>query len=212
MAFLDSISKQLSDSLHAGGQKRRFGFNEEIFAEGDQASFLPLVLSGKVKMLHFLEPGKEVIVGIFEPGEMFALPPVFDGGKYPATAIAMEETELLCLGRDKFLRILEGSSEFSFAVIGWMSAMLREKTATIQNLATSSPEHRVGSILLKLAEKDAADPKISLRRQDIARMAGLTTETTIRAVRKLANKDLVQIIHGKIYIDRIEPLRRYLSA
>lgn len=90
--------------------------------------------------------------------------------------------------------------------------MLREKTATIQNLATASPEYRVGNVLLRLAEKEDSDStKILLRRQDIAEMAGLTTETTIRTVRKLADKNLIKITHGKIFIDDVAPLQHFLS-
>jgi CRP/FNR family transcriptional regulator len=125
----------------------------------------------------------------------------------------MEETTLLLLYRKDFLRLLKESSEFSFAVIAWMCEMLREKTATIKNLATASPEQRVGNVLLRLAEKEGAESqfKIPLRRQDIAEMAGLTTETTIRVIRKLADKNLVKIVHGKIILERAEPLRRFLS-
>ena len=49
--------------------------------------------------------------------------------------------------REDFLQLLRENSDLSFAVIGWMCNMLREKTAIIQNLATSSPEHRIGTIL-----------------------------------------------------------------
>jgi CRP/FNR family transcriptional regulator len=213
-SLLSTISDELSQLLHKYGKARTFGEDQEIFAGGDEANFLPIVLSGRVKMIHFLEPGKEVIIGIFEKGEMFAVPPVFDGGKYPATAIAMEEARLLLIARKDFLEVLRTSSEFSFAVIQWMCGMLREKTATIQNLATASPEHRVASILLKLSLKELNEGpvKITHRRQDIARMAGLTTETTIRSIRKLADKHLVTISHGKVVVESPQPLREFLEG
>lgn len=212
--LLSTVGEELSQLLHKCGRIRTFGVDEEVFAGGDDAAFLPIVLSGRVKMIHFLEPGKEVIIGVFQEGEMFAVPPVFDGGKYPATAIAMEESRLLLIARSDFLNTLRTSSEFSFTVIDWMCGMLREKTATIQNLATASPEHRVASILLKLAQKESGDGpvKITHRRQDIARMAGLTTETTIRSIRKLADKDLVTISHGKIVVEEPRPLQDYLEG
>ena len=208
------IEPGLLAQLLKHGRKRTFAENEEIFAGGDEALYLPVLLSGTIKMIHFLEPGKEVIVGIFHEGEMFAVPPVFDGGKYPATAIAMEKSELLLISRPDFLSLLRSSSDFSFFVIGWMSAMLRDKTAMIQNLATASPLHRVGHVLLKLAEESdgESDVRITLRRQDIARIAGLTTETAIRAVRKLADKGLVTISHGKIIVGSKGPLERFLES
>ncbi len=211
--LLEIADSDFLAALQKLARRKSYSENQIIFSEGDQSDFLPIVERGKIKMVRYPDIDKEVIIGIFESGEMFAVPPVFDGAPYPSTAVAMEETTLLLLYRKDFLRLLRESSEFSFAVIAWMCEMLREKTATIKNLATASPEQRVGNVLLRLAEKDGADGsvKISLRRQDIAEMAGLTTETTIRVIRKLAEKDLVRIVHGKIILEQAERLRRFLS-
>ncbi len=207
--LLSTAGEALRTEIDGLSRRYTYGENEQIFSEGECAEFLPIVASGRVKMIHFLQPGKEVIIGIFGPGEMFAVPPVFDGGKYPSTAVAMEETELFLLGRDHFLDLIRRSDEFAFAVIAWMCEMLREKTATIQNLATASPEHRVATVLLKLASREGSSlpVRIELRRQEIAEMAGLTTETTIRVIRRLANKDLLQIDRGKVIIDPAGPIR-----
>lgn len=212
--FLKTASLELVEKMNKFGHCKTFAVNCRIFSEGETAGFLPVVLSGKVKMVRFPEVGKEVIIGIFQDGDIFAIPPVFDGAPYPASAVAMEQTKLLLLDRQDFLRILGESSEFSLAVIGWMCGMLREKTETIQNLATASPEHRVGNVLLRLSgrEDDKLPVKITLRRQDIAEMAGLTTETTIRAVRRLAEKNLFKIVRGKIILEEVESLQKYLAA
>ncbi len=213
-SLIETGSIELIESLKKAGRTKSFRAGTELFAEGEQADFLPIILTGKVKMIHFLEPGKEVIIGIFGDGEMFAVPPVFDGEPYPATAIAMEKSKILLLYRKDFLRLLEESSEFSFIVISWMCEMLREKTAAIQNLATASPEHRAGNVIVRLIKNETletAPVTITVRRQDIAEMAGLTTETTIRSVRKLADKNLIRIERGKIIIDDIEPLREFLA-
>jgi len=212
--LLETVDEDFLAALKKLARRKSYSENQVIFSEGEASDFLPIVERGRVKMVRFPDAGKEVIIGIFEEGEMFAIPPVFDGAPYPSTAVAMEETTLLLLYRRDFLRLLRESNEFSFAVIAWMCRMLREKTATIKNLATASPEHRVGHVLLRLAEKESADGeavKISLRRQDIAEMAGLTTETTIRVIRKLAEKELVRIVHGKIILEHASRLRRFLS-
>jgi CRP/FNR family transcriptional regulator len=211
--LLQTVSKEFSEKLHKLGRSKIFLSDREIFAEGEKAEFLPIVIRGKIKMVRYPEAGKEVIIGFFQDGEMFAVPPAFDGGNYPATAIAMEKTKLLILFRQDFLKLLRESSEFSFAVIEWMCGMLREKTATINNLVTSSPEQRVANVLLRLMEKENTSfpVKISLRRQDIAEMAGLTTETTIRAVKRLSERNLLTIIHGKIILENPQVLREFLQ-
>jgi CRP-like cAMP-binding protein len=208
--FIKEIGPELAEKVRARGRERSYAEGEQIFAEGDNASALPIIVFGKVKMVHFLEHGKEVIISIFGTGEMFALPPVIDGKVYPAAAIAMENTRLLLLPRQDLFDLLENSSEFALAVIRWMSAMLRDKTATIQNLSEASPEHRIATVLLKLA-KDSGDEipvRIMLRREDIANIAGLTTETTIRVIRRMAAKGLVRIDHGKIFIENRTRLQR----
>lgn len=215
MNFAEKIqSESFVPLIEKYGRSKTYQTNEEIFAEGENADFLPFILDGQIKMVRFPEIGKEIIIGIFNTGEMFAVPPVFDGAPYPATAIAMRETKLLLLYRADFFRLLRESHEFSFAVIAWMCEMLREKTSVIKNLATASPEHRVGNVLLRLAEKETSQTsiKIALRRQDIAEMAGLTTETTIRATRRLAEKNLIKIVHGKIILDSPEDLQKFLES
>ncbi len=122
----------LAINLERAGIIKTLG-NEAIFSEGDDALFLPVVVGRTVKMVRFPEAGKEVIISVFGSGEMFAVPPVFDGGPYPATVIAMEDTELLLLRREVFLKMLRESPDLSFAVIDWMCGMLREKTALIKN-------------------------------------------------------------------------------
>ncbi|HMS08406.1 MAG TPA: Crp/Fnr family transcriptional regulator [Pyrinomonadaceae bacterium] len=194
--------------IRSSGRKRHFGADELIFSEGESADNLPVVISGRVKMVHFLEPGKEVIIGIFDRGEMFAVPPVFDGKSYPSAAIAMEPTELLLIPRKRFLELIKASPDFALAVIEWMCAMLREKTMTIQNLATASPDHRVAKVLLKLSEREGGrfPVRIGLRRQDIAEMAGVTTETAIRVIRRFAERGLVRIDRGKVVLYSAEEL------
>ncbi|MFM9905221.1 MAG: Crp/Fnr family transcriptional regulator [Pyrinomonadaceae bacterium] len=211
--LLDNASEDLKRILHVSGHKRSYGENQQIFARGGIAEFLPIVLSGAVKMIRSPEVGKEVIIGIFRGGEMFAVPPVFDGGPYPATAVAIENTQLLQIGRREFLNILRESPEFSFKVIAWTCEMLREKTSMIRTLATASPEYRVGRILIKLVEEACTTMpvRIRIRRKDIAEMANLTTETTIRVIRRFAEMNLVRIVHGKIFIDAAEPLRQFLD-
>lgn len=212
--LFETVSSDLAAAIRAAGKKHSYGDGQLVFSEGDPAGFLPIVLSGAVKMLHYFATGKEVIIGIFGPGEMFAVPPVFDCGKYPASAIAMGETQLLFIERGSFLDLIRGSDEFAFTVIGWMCEMLREKTSTIQNLATPSPDQRVATVLLKLASREAGDgeKRISLRRQEIAEMAGLTTETTIRVIRKFAAQDLLTIERGKVIINADGRLGEHFRA
>jgi CRP-like cAMP-binding protein len=206
---LEIVSPELLKNIHKLGNKKSFFESEVVFAEGEKCDYLPIVLSGKVKMVRYPELGKEFIIGFFGKGEIFAIPPAMDGKSFPATCVAVEDSSLLFMPRQRFLKLMEESSEFSSLIIGKMCGLMRETAETINNLANSSPEHRIGNVLLKLAKNKPA--KITLRRQDIADMAGLTTETTIRTVKRLEEKELLTIIRGKIILEHPERLHDFLG-
>ncbi len=214
--LLGSISEQLKLKLYSMARTKNFTEGEIIFLEGQRAEFLPIVVHGTVKVVQYPKVGREIIIDIFKSGEMFAVPAAFDGNMYPATAIAMSDSTLLLITRRDFLKLLEESTEFSFQVISWMAEMLRRKTALIETFSAESPSRRIVKTLLRLYSRECKDPtkpfKITLRRQDIAEMTGLTVETTIRTIRKLAEQKLIRIEHGKIFIDSPEALSVYLAS
>lgn len=212
--LLSTITPQLNSRLKGLAHSRTYASDEELFAAGERADYLPIIVKGKAKMVQFPEPGKEVIIGMFGDGEMFAVPPVIDGKLYPASAYALTESEILLLHRSDFQRLLSESEEFMFAVLEWMADMLRQKTSVIQTLAGGTAEQRIAGVLIRLVGDDRREPpiKIRLRREDIAKMAGVTTETAIRTIRKLAEKGELRIEHGKIFIDDMRQLMRHLTT
>jgi len=210
--LLESISGEFSARLLGRCREKRFPAGQVIFSEGEKAEYLPIVREGKVKLVRYPDDGKELIIGIFSSGDVFAIPPALDGKRFPATAVAMEQTDLLILNTRDFRALLEESEEFSSLIMQLMCGLLRERTDYVRIHSTLSSEVRVAEVLLKLATESRQNwpVKVALRRQDIAEIAGLTTETTIRAVKKLASRGLFRIEHGKILIDSEEPLNRYL--
>lgn len=200
--LLKTATTELKAMLTSRGNLRTYHANEELFAAGERADYLPIIIKGKAKMVQFSEAGKEVIIGIFNDGEMFAVPPVIDGRVYPASAYSMTASQILLVHRDEFFDLLRDSHEFTVALLMWLSEMLRQKTGMIQTLAGGSAEQRIAGVLIRLfeAESGPSPIKITLRREDIARMAGLTTETAIRTIRNLAKQGVISIEKGKILI------------
>ena len=211
-ALLQNLGQDLNLTLMKLGLRKIFSANELLFSEAEEATFLPIVLTGKVKMVRYPEVGKEVILGVFQSGEIFAIPPALDGKRFPATAVAIEESQLLLLPRPDFLDLMKSSNEFSSIVMSRMCGILRDRADTVQILATPSAEHRVASVLLRLAGevKDNEIKKISHRRQDIAEMSGLSLETTIRVIRKLEDRGYLKIIRGRIFLETTEHLRQFV--
>lgn len=211
---LRSLETPLRVRIERLGRRRAYKAGQQVFEEGESATFLPIVLEGSIKMVRYPDVGKELILGVFEAGEIFAIPPALDGKQFPATAVALTDCRILKVPRPQFLELLGSSPEFSAMIMERMCGILRDRSETVRILASPSAEHRVAGVLLRLsgtiAEGEAK--KIAMRRQDIAEMAGLTTEATIRAIRRLADKNLLKIVSGKIYLESQEPLKNFLKA
>jgi len=96
------------------------------------------------KWFAILRRGKEIIIGTFQAGEIFAIPPAMDGKRFPATAVAIENSSLLLVPPGNGII-------FGIFVLGArMCGILRDRADTFQVLATPSAEQRVASIILRI--------------------------------------------------------------
>ncbi len=214
-SFIQRLSQPLQNELKDAGRLKTYSTHELVFEEHAFPAFFPIILKGKVKIVKYLNDGKETIINIFGPNDVMLIPPLIDNRPFPATGITLEPTEILKIEREKFLAFLNHEPEFAMGIITELCGLLREKNTVIRELATQSPEHRIIVNLLRLTQKlskpGGGPVTIPVKRRDIADMCGLTTETTIRVIRQLSNQGYIAIDKGKIIIDAPEKLRQRLK-
>ena len=174
-----------------------------LFCEDDPAHFYYQVVEGRIKMCNCNEEGKEFIQGMFEAGESFGEPPLFDGGIYPASAEADEESVVIRLRKENFLQLLKENFDIHFGFTQTLARRLRFKSLISKEISSYGPMHRV-STLLQEYKKSRSIPddellKIELTRQQIADMTGLRVETVIRSIRELESTGHLKIERGKVY-------------
>jgi len=189
--------------------EKRFGKDDYIFFEGDPASWLGIVLEGRVKVIKHSEAGKDVVLNLIAPGEMLGEVSAFNGEPYPATAQAMEPTVVASIHQDDYLRLLKQYPALALKVIEEQGRRLRDAQEMIRSMAVERVERRIARILLKLAATTGLSSEkgitieLPLTRQDIADMAGATVETAIRTMSRFRKKGLVQTKRGRVTI--LEP-------
>ena len=174
-----------------------------LFCGGDMAHFYYQVFEGKIKMSNTNDEGKEFIQGIFEHGESFGEPPLFDDGPYPASAVADEHCTVIRLRKENFLNLLKDNFEIHFCFTQILAKRLRYKSLMSKEISSYGPLHRV-TTLLKEYKKGRGMPekemsKIELTRQQIADMTGLRVETVIRTIRHMQNSGELKIEKGKVF-------------
>ncbi|MEJ8844986.1 Crp/Fnr family transcriptional regulator [Lacibacter sp. H375] len=174
-----------------------------LFCEDDPAHFYYQVVEGRIKMCNCNEEGKEFIQGMFEAGESFGEPPLFDGGIYPASAEADEASVVIRLRKENFLQLLKENFDIHFGFTQTLARRLRFKSLISKEISSYGPMHRVSTLLQEYKKsRGIADNellKIELTRQQIADMTGLRVETVIRAIRELERNGHLKIERGKVY-------------
>jgi CRP/FNR family cyclic AMP-dependent transcriptional regulator len=174
-----------------------------LFCEDDPAHFYYQVVEGRIKMCNCNEEGKEFIQGMFETGESFGEPPLFDGGIYPASAEADEASVVIRLRKENFLQLLKENFDIHFGFTQTLARRLRFKSLISKEISSYGPMHRVSTLLQEYKKskgiQDNELVKIELTRQQIADMTGLRVETVIRSVRELERNGHLKIERGKVY-------------
>src|SRR6187431_806331 len=170
-----------------GAVKKSFNKNEIIFVEGNLPANYYQIISGEVKMSNYNDDGREFIQGIFYKEQSFGEPPLFLNQNYPANAIAVDDSEVLLLSKNNFLKLLEDNPAISLKIIENLAQRLYYKSVMAAEMSTQEPEHRV----LKLIDhgiayfnfkKDENGYLINFTRQQIGDLTGLRVETVIRAI------------------------------
>ena len=161
---------------------------ERIYFEGDEATHLYLIATGKVKLTRTASTGREVLLDILHGGEYFGSLTILGNRCYAETAIAQTDSCILQISKDDFESILAEYPDVTRKVLEAVGQRLAETQEIIKQLSTYTAEQRIASALLRLAHKlgevRGSDVLIQLpfSRQDLAAMTGSTTETVSRVM------------------------------
>ena len=178
---------------------------EFVFWDGDDPDWFYMVVEGKVKVSKHSSLGKEFTIAFFEPGEMFGEVAVFENKPYPASAHAVTESKVVGIKREDFLSFLANRPQVALRIINVLGGRLRDAQGRLRDLAGERVEQRLASVLLMLSAKLGLT--LPFTRQEIADMAGTTTETAIRVMSHLKDRGIIRTVRSKVIILDEQKLR-----
>jgi len=197
--------------------KAAYGKKEDIFAEGDLPEWFYIVSKGKVKITKLSHEGKEIILEIISPYDIFGGVAVIRGFPYPANASAMEDSEVLKISRKNLMRLVDRFPNLMYCIALQLGDRMKSSYDSLKNIALERVEARIAALLLKLSNKVGVETKdgllidMRLTKQDVADMVGTTVETSIRTFSKFKKEGLVADADGKIIIRDREGLEELSS-
>ena len=204
----DEELKELGAYLAAASYKKK----ETIFSEGEPPDWFYIVSSGKVKITKISHEGKEIIIEVISPSDIFGGVAVLKNFPYPANAVAMEDTEVIKISRKNLMRLVDRFPNLMYCIALQLGDRMKSSYDSLKNIALERVEARIAALLLKLAGKVGVETKdgllidMRLTKQDVADMVGTTVETSIRTFSKFKKEGLVVDADGKIIIKDREGL------
>lgn len=212
-AIFASLPSKDLDALAAAAREDPYRPRDFVFMEGDRADWLCVVKTGRVKIVKHSRTGKDVVLELLGPGEVFGGVAVIERRPYPAAAQAMEPSVIVKLPAAAVIAL----SDRHPGVIREMALMigrrLRAAHDSVRSLSVDPVEVRLAAQLLRLAEREGTPRKTGLAlpfhltRQSLADMTGTTVETTIRVVSRWLRDEIVADDDGRLVLRDVGALR-----
>jgi CRP/FNR family transcriptional regulator, nitrogen oxide reductase regulator len=194
---------------------RAYDKGATIFEEGAPALDLSFVVLGRAKIVKAAQ-GRDLILGLFGPGEPIGAFAAMEGKTYPATAVALEPSTILHVPERSFFSVLGEHPQMTRRLIQGLMLRQMELTRRLADL-TGPVEYRVGRLLLTLAERvgkrkgEGAEIPLTLSRQEIADLTATTVETAIRVMSRWGKEGLVATRADGFSIPDVAALRRRIE-
>jgi CRP-like cAMP-binding protein len=189
---------------------RRYPRASRIFFTGDEGTTLCIVRRGRVKLALTSPEGREVILDLFGPGDVFGELALLDGQPRSADAVAIEATQLLHLSREDFLRYLEDHPRVAIRLLGVLSRRLRRDATLVSDAAFLDVPARLARAILRLADTraDGTVGTPTLNQETLAGLAGTTRETLNKWLGFFQDQGAVVWENGAVTVIDAERLRR----
>lgn len=195
--------------IHAHIKTQNYKKGEFIFHETDEAKAIYFVNEGIVKIKKQDHYGREMVICIKKPGDVFAEISLFcdQGATYPGSAIMAEGGSVSYLRTQDLESALRLNPSISFEMIRFMSRQLRIFTSTLRDFALLDVHGKTTSTLIRLGKSfgerrdDTMAIELPLTVQDFSTIIGCTRESVSRVFSKLKKDKDVSIHNRRIVIN-----------
>lgn len=184
------------NAIAAATREQRFAKGMVVFTEGQPADSLWAVKEGLIHILKSGSEGREIVLEVIAPGELFGAVVALEKRAYPASAVAAEASVVWRLPAALARELCQKYPTLRATVLEQVTSRLRSAHERLRSVALERVEQRLARMLLKLAEKVGQERggvlRISVTRQELADMIGTTVETTIRITSTWQRAGIVQ--------------------
>ncbi len=168
---------------------------EIIFLESQEGTNMYFLVSGSIKLYKTNDEGKEAVIHFVEPGEFFAEIVLFLKNRYPVSAVAIQNSQMLSIDSKKMFEIIKKNPDFAMKTIGIFSHRLNYMANSIKNLSIMDTKNKFLNYLNSIKNDDNI-VTLNIPKQELALLLGIAPETFSRVLKQLSEQGMIEI-NGK---------------
>ena len=207
------LLRELSTKLHP----QRFRTGTAIFHADDVGSMLYIILQGAVKIFIPTTDGREVVLAIHRPGDLFGEMSLLDNERRSASAVTLDDTEMVSLSRADFQDVLNRHPDAARAILRVLVARLRQTNQSIQDAYLLDVPGRLARRLLILADEhgiptdEGTEIGLRVSQQDLASMIGASRVAVNKQLQAWRQAGIVDVRRQRVTILRPEALQEQFT-
>ena len=203
--FFDEIKNEDAlENLTLSTNVNHYKKKQRIYSEGNHPRSLYYLNAGKIRTYKTNENGKELTIGLYNAGDFFGYNSLLENSPYKENSETLEESDISIIGREDFEILINNNKRVAQKFIKLLAQNATEKEEQLINLAYNSLRKRVADTLITLLKKYKKEEHdnfvIQISREDLAHIAGTTTESLIRTISDFKNEKLIEAEAGSVKI------------
>ncbi|MGH6945456.1 MAG: Crp/Fnr family transcriptional regulator [Geminicoccaceae bacterium] len=204
----DDLERLVAYMRHA-----RYPARTVLFRKGDPGTNMLVVLSGRVKICSHSEDGKELVLNLINPGEVFGEIALLDGADRTADAVTLGECEFLVLERRDFIPFLRGHPDACMKLFDVLCQRVRQTSERLEHALFLEGASRLAKHFVYLAAvygkpvPDGILIDLQLSQQQLGNMVGMSRESMNKQLRQWREENLIRIQDGYYVITDLNALR-----
>ena len=211
VALFADLSEEELRALAAHTTSQHMHAGQQIFSEGDPCQGFYVIESGEVRIYKIAASGREQVLTIEHAGDSVAELPVFDGGTYPASAVAVTDVTLLFVSKRDFRTLVIAHPEVGLKVLKCVGMRLRRLVGLIEELSFTTVRGRLAMLLVRLlrTEGQATDRGIEATlppNLELAAQIGTVRELISRNLGRLQAEGLIRLDGKRLVVHDVEAL------
>lgn len=187
---------------------------ERLFSEGDTGDKLYIILTGKIKLTKAAPDGRENLLSVHGPGEMFGELSLFDPIPRTSSATAVTNARLAALAHDDLRTWLYARPQVAMHMLQALAQRLRRINEVKADLVFTDVPGRVAKALLDLSDRfgvptpDGVQVNHDLTQEELAQLVGASRETVNKALADFAARGWIQLAAKSVLVTDTDRLRK----